>query len=40
MTVVRMDGEFGLGDSILFSPVTNYVRDNTTNGTATGDALL
>jgi len=22
MTVVRMDGEFGLGDSILFSPVT------------------
>ncbi|MEO8674594.1 MAG: right-handed parallel beta-helix repeat-containing protein [Casimicrobiaceae bacterium] len=28
------------GGGILFSPVTNYVRDNTTNGTATGDALL
>jgi len=29
-----------VGGGILFSPVTNYVRDNTTNGTATGDALL
>jgi parallel beta-helix repeat protein len=28
------------GSGTLFSPTTNYVRDNTSNGTATGDALL
>ena len=28
------------GGGQLFSPVTNYVRDNTSNGAATGDALL
>jgi hypothetical protein len=28
------------GGGTLFSPVTNYVRDNTSNGTATADALL
>ena len=28
------------GGGTLFSPVTNYVRDNTVNGTASADALL
>ena len=28
------------GGGVLFSPVTNYVRDNTSNGTASPDALL
>jgi len=28
------------GGGTLFSPTTNYVRDNTSNGTATADALL
>jgi hypothetical protein len=28
------------GGGTLFSPVTNYVRDNTSNGTASADSLL
>jgi len=33
------NGFNAIGGGILYSPTTNYVRDNTTNGTATADSL-
>ena len=34
------NGFNAVGGGILYSPTTNYVRDNSTNGTATADSLL
>lgn len=33
-------GVSGTGGGLVYSPVTNYVRDNTTDGTPTADTLL